>query len=96
MFVVCVGESAQDKFNRIRDKQKSEVYHAQLEHQDKVIEEAMARGEREIGFFFNYPEQREFYEEQYNAPDWFDYFRESAIAQYEANGYKVNGLMISW
>lgn len=96
MFTVCVGESAQEKFDRIRNKQRSKLYHSELEHQDKVIEEAMAVGKRSICFFFNCPEQKEYYTRKYNAPEWFEYFRESAIAQYEANGYKINGSTISW
>lgn len=74
-------------------EEKEKVYQQMMKHQEKVVEEAIAKGDRHGSRLFIFSDKGYFYD---GRRPWYDEFYKRAKKEVEDAGYVINGICICW
>lgn len=73
--------------------EKEEKYQKMMKHQEKIVEEAIRKGDRHGSRLFVFSDREYFHGIQ---EPWYEEFYKRAKAEVENAGYKVKGICIYW
>lgn len=84
--------NAKELENKVHNTEKEQKFEQMVEHQQKIIEECMKDGHKDVLWIFS--------DKDYFTTDcqrqWFEEFNHRAKTMFEDAGYKVCGIIIRW
>lgn len=84
---------ASEIITNIINSEKEEKYQKMMKHQEKIVEEAIHKGDVHGSRLFVFSDKGYFHGIQ---EPWYEEFYERAKREVECAGYKVKGICIYW
>ena len=86
-------KSAMEIRTQFDTEEKEKKYQEMMAHQEKIIQEAIAKGDRHGNRLFIFSDRDYF---TGGSKSWFNEFYQRAKAEVEEAGYVVSGICICW